>query len=210
MEFTQIIELRTANIEEMQKLDEDYLEKLSPEERGVLFRRGHTVVDREDPEHFFTVLEYPSYEAMLATMASSTSHELSAAIVPLVIGEPSFCNGDVLHRETIGEPKVEDAFTQIIEVRTNDIEELWRLDAEYLEKLTEQERSVLFRRGQTVVDRDDPERFFTVLEYVSYEAMLATMETSTSKELSAAIAPLIIGEPRFYNCDVVHREVREA
>ncbi|MDT3439995.1 MULTISPECIES: hypothetical protein [unclassified Pseudofrankia] len=209
MRFTQLIEIHTEHIEELTRLDADYLESLGPEERTTLFRRGHTAVDRDDPTHFFTILEFDSYESMVVTMATETSHQLSAAIAPLIIGEPKFCNGDVLHRESIGDQTVERTFTQIIEIRTRDIEELRRLDTDYLEKLDPSERDVLFRTGHTIVDRDDPEHFFTILEFDSYESMVATMATSTSEELSAAIAPLIIGVPRFWSCDVIHREVRE-
>jgi quinol monooxygenase YgiN len=97
-------------------------------------------------------------------------------------------------------------FTQIIELRTTNMPEMARLDAEFLGSLSPEIRKQMFLRGQTIADRNDPEHFFVVLEYESYESMQAAMQLPQSDELSAAVAPLMIGEPTFYDCDVLHRD----
>ena len=91
-------------------------------------------------------------------------------------------------------------FTQIIDFHTDDIDEMMRLDREYLAKV---DRGGLFGRGQTIRDSNDPTHYFVVLEYESLEQARASQDTEESHWLAEAVAPLIKGEAIYYGCDVV-------
>jgi quinol monooxygenase YgiN len=98
--------------------------------------------------------------------------------------------------------------TQIIEFRTDNIEECLRLDHEYLQNMSAEKRQQLFDRGQTIADKDDPGHFFVVLEYESLEAAEAAGEIPDSKKLMEDVSSLVKGEIKFFNCDVLSYEVK--
>jgi hypothetical protein len=98
--------------------------------------------------------------------------------------------------------------TQIIEFRTDNIEECLRLDHEYLQNMSAEKRQQLFNRGQTIADKDDPGHFFVVLEYDSHEAAAHAGELSESKKLTEDIIGMIKGEIKFFNCDILSYEIK--
>jgi hypothetical protein len=98
--------------------------------------------------------------------------------------------------------------TQIIEFRTDNIEECLRLDHEYLQSMSAENRQELFNRGQTIADKDDPGHFFVVLEYDSLEAAARGRELPESTKLMEDVISLVKGEIKFFNCDVLSYEVK--
>jgi quinol monooxygenase YgiN len=91
--FTQIIDFHTDDIDEMLRLDREYLAMV---DRAGLFGRGQTIRDRNDPTHYFVILEYDSFEQMQETQDTPESHWLAEAVAPLIKGEPTFYHCDVV------------------------------------------------------------------------------------------------------------------
>jgi hypothetical protein len=98
--------------------------------------------------------------------------------------------------------------TQIVEFRTDNIEECLRLDHEYLKNMSPETRQEIFDRGQTIADLEDPGHFFVVLEYDSLESAAQARELPESKKLMEDVLPQVTGELRFYNCEVLSYEVK--
>jgi hypothetical protein len=98
--------------------------------------------------------------------------------------------------------------TQIIEFRTDNIEECLRLDHEYLQSMSAENRQKLFDRGQTIADKGEPGHFFVVLEYESLEASANAGELPESKKLMEDVISMVKGEIKFFNCDILSYEVK--
>ncbi len=92
-------------------------------------------------------------------------------------------------------------FIQIIEYRSSaDYDELKKLEARWLEATQGQRTTV---REVTCVDRDQPGRYFNIVEFESYEAAMANSQLPGTQEIAAEMAKLCEGEPVFYNLDVI-------
>jgi quinol monooxygenase YgiN len=92
------------------------------------------------------------------------------------------------------------AFMQIIEFRTTDMERARQVDDDWW-RATEGKRTVL--REVVARDRSDPDRYFAVVFFDSYEA---AMENSGLPETQAAAeqyAKMSDGPPVFHDLDVV-------
>ena len=92
------------------------------------------------------------------------------------------------------------AFVQVIELFTNDIEALRRVDEQW-RGATEGKRTA--RREIITRDRSDPDRYFVLVFFDSYES---AMENSSLPETQAAaeqFAKLSAGPPVFYDLDVL-------
>jgi hypothetical protein len=95
------------------------------------------------------------------------------------------------------------AFVQVIEFRTNDIEEARQIDEEW-RRATEGKRTA--RRQLVTRDRSDPDRYFVMIFFDSYES---AMENSGLPETSAAAEKymkITAGPPVFYDLDVISDE----
>ncbi len=55
-----------------------------------------------------------------------------------------------------------------------------------------------------VRDRDRPGRYATILRFNSYEDAMSHSESDATHERIAKLGPLMKGETRFYNLDVLH------
>lgn len=92
------------------------------------------------------------------------------------------------------------AFMQIIEFRTADLERARQVDDDWW-RATEGKRTA--RREVVARDRTDPDRYFAVVFFDSYES---AMENSGLPETQAAAeqyAAMSDGPPAFYDLDVV-------
>jgi hypothetical protein len=92
------------------------------------------------------------------------------------------------------------AFVQVIEFRTNDIEEARQIDEEW-RHATEGKRTA--RRQLVTRDRSDPDRYFIMIFFDSYES---AMENSGLPETGAAAEKymkITAGPPVFYDLDVI-------
>jgi O-phosphoseryl-tRNA(Cys) synthetase len=92
------------------------------------------------------------------------------------------------------------AFVQVIEFRTTDIDAARRVDEEW-RRATENKRTV--RREMLARDHSDPDRYFAIVFFDSYES---AMENSSLPETQAAAEQyqkLAHGPAVFYDLDVL-------
>jgi hypothetical protein len=92
------------------------------------------------------------------------------------------------------------AFVQIIEFRTTKIAEMRTVGDEW-EKATEGKR----KAGRRVLcqDRDNPERYFNVVFFDSYEDAMENSALPETDSFSKKMMSFADGAPTFYNLDVV-------
>ena len=90
-------------------------------------------------------------------------------------------------------------FVQIIEFRSSRIDEIRALAEEW----DAQRQGGTMTRGNVCADRDDPGRFFNIVEFESYESAMENSNRPETSEFAAKMAELCDGPPTFYNLDVV-------
>jgi quinol monooxygenase YgiN len=95
------------------------------------------------------------------------------------------------------------AFVQIIEFTTSQPQEVEAL----LEEIRRQRESSGVgpspRRATLTADRDHPGRYFSVLEFESYETAMQNSRRPETSAFAARMADLCDGPPKFYNLDIV-------
>ena len=93
MSFVQIIEYRSANIDGMQEVAERW-EKATEGKRSA----GRRVVcrDRKDPNHYFTVVFFDSYESAMQNSNLPETQQLSQEMMKLADGPATFYDLDVV------------------------------------------------------------------------------------------------------------------
>lgn len=89
--FVQIIEFSTTRREEVEALYEDYRR-----ERGDSAPTGRVCRDRERPDYYYTIVEFPSYEEAMANSERPETSEWAARFAKLCDGAPTFRNLDVI------------------------------------------------------------------------------------------------------------------
>ena len=95
--FVQIIEYKTKKFDEMQKAADEY--RASTEGK----RKNGTVLvcrDRDRPDTFMTIVQFPSYDDAMANNDLPETAELSQKMMGLADGPPTFYNLDVEREES--------------------------------------------------------------------------------------------------------------
>lgn len=93
MKFIQIIEFRTSRIEELDALLDDWLERTE----GTRTTSWQTQTkDRDQPNTYLQIVEFPSYEVAMANSDRSETSDFAAQMAALCDGPPIFRNLDVL------------------------------------------------------------------------------------------------------------------
>ena len=95
------------------------------------------------------------------------------------------------------------AFIQIIEYKTNRIDELNAALDGWLEK-TKGKRAA--SRGTQSRDRDVADTYIQIIEFPSYDAAMANSNLPETGEFAAQLAKLCDGPPTFRNLDVLREE----
>jgi hypothetical protein len=92
MSFIQIIEYETERPDEIMALDREF------ESAGLPTRINHMQLtkDRENPNGYVTIVEFPSYEEAMANSKTPETQEFAARMTELCTGPPRFVNLDVL------------------------------------------------------------------------------------------------------------------
>ncbi len=94
-------------------------------------------------------------------------------------------------------------FVQIIEYRTSKPDEVAALTDEFRKGRAAEGDGPAPMRGITCADRDNPGRYFAIVEFASYaEAMENSNRTDTS-DFAAKMMELCDGPATYYNLDVV-------
>ena len=93
MSFIQIIEYETERPDEVAALDQEF------EDAGLPSRISHLHVakDRDNPNGYVTIVEFPSYDEAMANSKTPEVQEFAARMAELCTGPPRFVNLDVLH-----------------------------------------------------------------------------------------------------------------
>ena len=92
------------------------------------------------------------------------------------------------------------AFMQIIEFRTSDVDAVRKVDDEW-RRATEGKRTV--RRELVARDRNDPERYFALVFFDSYESAMENSGLPETKSAAEQYMKATTGAPVFYDLDIL-------
>lgn len=90
--FVQIIEFRTKRFAEGQQFVDEYLAATAGKGTGI---RSVTCRDRDRPDTYFSIVEFPSYEEAMKNSELPETQALAAKLAELAEGPPTFYNLDV-------------------------------------------------------------------------------------------------------------------
>ncbi len=93
MTFVQIIEFRTSRFEELDALMDDWLAKTEGVRKTT---RSTQTRDRDLPDTYLQIVEFPSYEVAMANSELPETSEFAQRLAALCEGPPTFRNLDVL------------------------------------------------------------------------------------------------------------------
>lgn len=93
--FVQIIEYQTSQPEEVAELTEQYRKSREAGAEGPAPSQAITGADRDRPGHYFTIVEFDSYDTAMENSARSDTGEFAAKMMELCDGQPTFRNLDV-------------------------------------------------------------------------------------------------------------------
>jgi len=94
-------------------------------------------------------------------------------------------------------------FVQIIEYRTSKPDEIAALMEQFSKNRAAEGDGPSPVRGITCADRDDPGRYFAIVEFASYEEAMENSQRADTTEFSAKMMELCDGPGKFYNLDLV-------
>ena len=92
MAFIQIIEFDTTRIDEMRERSDRYRQ----EAEGTTAGRATVCADRDNPDHYFLIVEFDSYEEAMRNSELPETQALAADMAELFNGPPAFHNLDVV------------------------------------------------------------------------------------------------------------------
>ena len=95
-------------------------------------------------------------------------------------------------------------FVQIIEVKTSRIDEVDAL----IQELRAGGGPMPMVRATMTADRDQPDRYLSILEFESYEAAMENSNRPETAEVAEKVASLCDEPPKFRNLDVRRVEER--
>ncbi|HEY3511670.1 MULTISPECIES: hypothetical protein [Kribbella] len=96
-------------------------------------------------------------------------------------------------------------FVQIIEYRTSKPDEVAALMEEFRAKREAEGSGPAPVRGTSCADRDEPGRYFSIIEFNSYEEAMENSQRPDTTEMSERMMALCDGPGTFYNLDVQNR-----
>ncbi|TCC19261.1 hypothetical protein [Kribbella sindirgiensis] len=94
-------------------------------------------------------------------------------------------------------------FVQIIEYRTSKPDEVAALLEDFRAKREAEGDGPAPTRGITCADRDEPGRYFAIVEFESYEAAMENSQRADTTEMSEKMMALCDGPGAFYNLDKI-------
>ena len=93
MTFIQIVSFHCRDLAGLRDIEDEWLR--ATEGRRTL-RHETVLVDRDDPTHVVTINEFDSYESAMENSTLPETEAMAGRVAPLVIGEPTYLNLDVL------------------------------------------------------------------------------------------------------------------
>jgi hypothetical protein len=97
-------------------------------------------------------------------------------------------------------------FVQIIEYRTSKPDEVAAITEEFQKRRMAEGDGPAPTRGMTCADRDEPGRYFAIVEFSSYEDAMENSNRSDTSDFAARMMELCDGPARYYNLDVAETE----
>jgi len=94
-------------------------------------------------------------------------------------------------------------FVQIIEYRTSKPDEVAALLEDYQAKREAGADGPTPSRGMSCADRDEPGRYFSIIEFDSYEEAMENSKRADTTEFAEQMMVLCDGPSKFYNLDQV-------
>jgi hypothetical protein len=94
-------------------------------------------------------------------------------------------------------------FVQIIEYRTSKPDEVAALADEFRKGRQAEGDGSAPVRGITCADRDNPGRYFTIVEFSSYDEAMENSNRADTSDFAAKMMELCDGPATYYNLDVV-------
>lgn len=98
MKFVQIIEFKTSNLDAMLELDAKWTKATEGKRTATSLLK---TLDRDKPETYLWIIEFPSYEEALRNNDLPATQEISQEMMKLADGEPRFRNLDVMEEESL-------------------------------------------------------------------------------------------------------------
>jgi len=95
------------------------------------------------------------------------------------------------------------SFIQIIEQTTSRLDEIQKLTEEMRAERT---GDTPVRRTTVTADRDNPGRYFVIVEFDSYEAAMENSNDPRTQEFAGKLAELLDAPPVFHNLDVIDQQ----
>ncbi|MGW6199672.1 hypothetical protein ACWF0M_26210 [Kribbella sp. NPDC055110] len=94
-------------------------------------------------------------------------------------------------------------FVQIIEYRTSKPDEIEALLEDYRAKREAEGGGPMPTLSLACADRDEPGRYFAIVQFESYEAAMENSQRADTTEMSEKMMELCDGPGTFYNLDLV-------
>ena len=92
MKFIQIIEFSTSRADELDAMLDEWLDKTQGKRTAT---RGVEARDRDRPNTYVQIIEFPSFEDAMANSELPETAEVAARLAELCDGPPTFRNLDV-------------------------------------------------------------------------------------------------------------------
>jgi quinol monooxygenase YgiN len=92
MAFIQVIEVRTTKIEEIESLMDQWVSRTQGKRKT---QRSVLTQDRERPNTYVQIVEFPSYEEAMTNSSMPETSEFAEKLVKLCDAPPSFRNLEV-------------------------------------------------------------------------------------------------------------------
>ncbi len=96
--FVQLIELTTTKIAEIEQLTSEWMAATEGRRKAV---RSQLTRDRDRPDTYVQVVEFPSYEAAMANSELPETSDFAAKIAALCSSGPVFRNLDVVRTDAL-------------------------------------------------------------------------------------------------------------
>ena len=97
MAFIQVIDFESERGEDLQRVMDAWRNATEGRRRSTL--TVITCQDRERPDHYVTIVEFPSYEQAMENSNLPETRDFSARMTALCKGEPRFVNLDEIRRD---------------------------------------------------------------------------------------------------------------
>ena len=92
MSFIQIIDYET---DRAQEIDAQMRQSMSENMGTAMFTRLEHTQDRDNPRHYMTIVEFPSYEDAMANSSRPETGEMAKQLASMCTSGPRFTNLDV-------------------------------------------------------------------------------------------------------------------